>query len=206
MIDFTKYTSVFDRRVQMPYTVDLFRQEYGNLPQGDQNYAELSCLIDIYKDIQPLNVLEIGSEWGGSLKCWSVFKSFSTKIISIDISETFHSLCRTNVLDPEIVYITRPSGLVDTVTEVKKVCPTIQFLFIDGLHGLENVRQDYTLYSPLVCAGGIIAFHDVSDAANCGTTQFWREIKLGAHYVEFINTNISTGTGSGWGIGVMEVT
>jgi hypothetical protein len=33
-------------------------------------------------------------------------------------------------------------------------------LFIDGDHRYEGVRRDFEMYSPLVGAGGLIAFHD----------------------------------------------
>lgn len=41
----------------------------------------------------------------------------------------------------------------------------VDFLFIDGSHDISSVWTDYLLYSPLVKAGGIIAFHDVVE--NC---------------------------------------
>lgn len=209
MINFTKYAKTFSRRTHNLYTIDMFQREYGNLPQGDQNYAELAGLIDIYKDIQPQNVLEIGSQIGGSLRCWSIFKSPSAKIISIDISDECHTICKNTVNDPEIIYITGASEDPKTFEKVKNVCPSIQFLFIDALHSFDTVKSDYTWYSSLVSSGGIIAFHDISQLANCPVGAFWDSLKnTNTNYIEFINTNLDPyikRTGQGWGIGVIEV-
>ncbi len=35
------------------------------------------------------------------------------------------------------------------------------FLFIDGDHSYDGVRQDFAMYAPLVRPGGMIAFHDI---------------------------------------------
>jgi hypothetical protein len=36
-------------------------------------------------------------------------------------------------------------------------------LFIDGDHTYEGCLKDWTMYSPLVRSGGLIAFHDIAD-------------------------------------------
>jgi predicted O-methyltransferase YrrM len=38
----------------------------------------------------------------------------------------------------------------------------IDLLFIDGDHTYDGVRSDYSMYSPLVRRGGLIAFHDIA--------------------------------------------
>ncbi|MFN6069283.1 MAG: class I SAM-dependent methyltransferase, partial [Pseudanabaena sp.] len=58
----------------------------------------------------------------------------------------------------------------------------IDFLFIDGDHTYEGVRQDYEMYSPLVQKGGYIAFHDINDTErhrqrNVHVAEFWNELE-----------------------------
>ena len=54
----------------------------------------------------------------------------------------------------------------------------IDFLYIDGDHRLEGVRQDFEDYSPLVRPGGLVAFHDIiTREPGHHVHQFWREIK-----------------------------
>jgi predicted O-methyltransferase YrrM len=52
------------------------------------------------------------------------------------------------------------------------------FLFIDADHTAKGVRADYSLYSPLVRKGGIIAFHDIAITnAEYGVRALWGELK-----------------------------
>ena len=54
----------------------------------------------------------------------------------------------------------------------------IDFLYIDGDHRLEGVRQDFEDYSPLVRPGGLVAFHDIiTREPGHHVHRFWREIK-----------------------------
>lgn len=61
------------------------------------------------------------------------------------------------------------AGLADCVVTVVGDSPTIArhwktplaFLFIDGGHGVEPATLDYTLWTPHVVRGGILAIHDV---------------------------------------------
>lgn len=61
------------------------------------------------------------------------------------------------------------AGLADCVITVVGDSPTIAknwttelaFLFIDGGHGVEPATLDYTLWTPRMAVGGILAIHDV---------------------------------------------
>jgi predicted O-methyltransferase YrrM len=37
----------------------------------------------------------------------------------------------------------------------------LDFLFIDGDHTYEGVKQDFEMYTPLVRKGGLVAMHDI---------------------------------------------
>jgi len=79
----------------------------------------------------------------------------------------------------------------------------LDFLFIDGDHSREGVWADFRLYSPLVRAGGLIAFHDVSEhtyPAVEGVMQFWREFKA-----EHATDERVLGNDPGYGVGVYRV-
>ena len=47
----------------------------------------------------------------------------------------------------------------------------IDYLFIDGDHNYEAVKQDFTDWFPHVKSGGVISFHD--SAVNRGGPKFW---------------------------------
>jgi predicted O-methyltransferase YrrM len=79
-----------------------------------------------------------------------------------------------------------------TLQEVMQILDgaKIDFLFIDGDHTYEGVKQDFEMYRPLVKNNGLIAFHDVvphQKNYHCGVDQLWNEIKLHYDYQEFVN-------------------
>ncbi len=77
----------------------------------------------------------------------------------------------------------------------------VGFLFIDGDHSYEGVKQDYAMYSPFVVPGGLIAFHDIVDGPRTGggVHRFWHE--LVGRKTEFL-----VSPPSDWGgIGVLQV-
>jgi len=81
----------------------------------------------------------------------------------------------------------------------------IDFLFLDGDHSLDGIRQDFADYAPLVRRGGLIACHDIVPKQPFPTTQvhlFWQEILTTGKYrtTEYVQDWHQTG----YGIGVIE--
>ena len=79
----------------------------------------------------------------------------------------------------------------------------LDFLFIDGDHTYEGVKQDYEMYRHLVKPGGWIGFHDTKDTefhrnANCRVDQLWSELE--GNKVDFLDNRSSFG-----GIGFIQV-
>jgi predicted O-methyltransferase YrrM len=65
----------------------------------------------------------------------------------------------------------------------------VDFLFIDGDHTYQGVKQDFQMYSPLVRKGGIVAFHDIATpdlTGECEVAKFWKEIKQSHNHVEVV--------------------
>ena len=103
-----------------------------------------------------------------------------------------------------------------TVAEVRELLggEPLDFLFIDGDHSYDGVRQDYESYAPLVRPGGLIGFHDIAEPPGGGPViaadgtlllvgdvpAFWRTIRGDYPSEEFI------GTADGcFGIGLLRV-
>jgi cephalosporin hydroxylase len=81
----------------------------------------------------------------------------------------------------------------------------IDLLLIDGDHSFEGVRRDFLAYRRFVRHGGLIAFHDICDAAPGSTAyvggvpEFWRQVRRYYPAREFV----SDPEPSGLGIGVL---
>jgi len=80
----------------------------------------------------------------------------------------------------------------------------LDFLFIDGDHRYEGVKQDFEMYCPLVRKGGIVAFHDISvqtGDGGCEVKRYWEEIKGSYQHLEIKNPEPE----GSFGIGVLFV-
>lgn len=70
----------------------------------------------------------------------------------------------------------------------------IDFLHIDADHHYEGVKEDWTLFSPLVRDTGVITLHDTINYRHpCGVHILLEEIRIGGEY-EAINFPVSYGT------------
>jgi predicted O-methyltransferase YrrM len=49
---------------------------------------------------------------------------------------------------------------IDAINGIAIPLHSLDFLFIDGDHSYESVRQDFLLYSKLIRNGGLLIFHD----------------------------------------------
>lgn len=153
--------------------------------------TEINALYEFVKNIEPINVMEIGSNEGGTFYLWS--RLGKGKKISLDLpGGPFGSVSiqRGREIEGEMkgwgphVHCVRsdsrsPSSLIQ-VTQILDG-ELLDFLFIDGNRSYEGVKSDYETYSPLVKVGGWIAFHDIVDSAHhrafgCMVSQFWSEL------------------------------
>ena len=102
-----------------------------------------------------------------------------------------HSMCTVYGIDP-IIPDSMDENLIGDISKIsilKAIYPKfvfikdysynvvktwdkeIDYLFIDGDHNYEAVKQDFTDWFPHVKSGGVISFHD--SAANRGGPKFW---------------------------------
>ena len=189
-----------------------------------QRPAEIRALLERLAAEQPRRALEIGTANGGSLFLVSHVLSGGAHLISVDLPDgefgggypawripLYRSfLPRLHRLD----LVRADSHAPETMDRVRALLNghQLDFLFIDGDHTYEGVRQDFDLYSPLVREGGLIAFHDITPAAADGSVEgprllvgdvprFWREIRDRYPSEELVDD-----TAGGWfGIGLIRV-
>lgn len=175
--------------------------------QCSQNYYEVSRLCERLNKLKPKVIVEIGVEYGGTLAIWSEFATDDALYIGVDID--------VNVLknkfqnrNQTIKFIIGDTRLDKTFDKVKDALAgrEIDFLFIDGGHHYDEVKNDFQRFSPLVRKGGIIAFHDIDVNLlwedHKDVNQFWNELKdSGIKTEEFVNI----GGKIHYGIGVVYV-
>jgi cephalosporin hydroxylase len=143
-------------------------------------------------DSDPDTVCEIGTARGGSHYVWSRYLD-ATNYLSIDLpggrfggghsrrrAEFLADVCRQP--GAEQVFLRGDSHATETVGSVEERLDGrgIDFLFIDGDHTYEGVKDDFERYSPFVSEGGLIAFHDIVNIEHdpdCEVDRFWHELR-----------------------------
>lgn len=167
--------------------------------KAGQVKSEISALCTIVKDMRPKRIVEIGSYTGATIFLFSRIGK-PEKLVSIDLpggsfggGYPFWKMPLYKSLgDRGVVRLIRAdSHSEETLGKLRSALndSQIDFLFIDGDHTYQGVKQDFEMYSPLVRKGGVIAFHDVApdqSAAGCEVDRFWNEIKQRYRYDELI--------------------
>lgn len=204
-VDGLPFGTVFDHLIDDPFFV------------AGQKKSEIVPLLNSVAEKQPKYICEIGSALGGTLFLLATAARPDATIVSIDLqlpiarskvyehfsrgSQRLHQI-RGNSHSPEVM--NRLRSLLDG--------QSLDLLFIDGDHSYEGVKHDFEMFSPLVRAGGLIAFHDIvpdyltrygTDTGNYagGVPQFWATLKNDYRHWEFIEDPEQ----DGFGIGLMEV-
>lgn len=158
------------------------------LAEGDrwgmeQHGDEIWPCAALVLDEKPKNVLEIGFRRGGTLALWH---ELSTGIaIGVDLPDGFSRdrAVELRRVYPRLVTVLGDSHSAGTFAQVYEALrgERLDFLFIDGDHSAEGVREDFETYGSLVRKGGLIAFHDIQpNPATRGVHALWQELKPGS--------------------------
>lgn len=173
---------------------------------------ELWELVKIYDELEPHTVLEIGSQWGGTLYYWLEGAADNSIIANIDILQGMSEQDRERL--PKQWQSWCPVGCKyhpfigrsddpDIFEQVFSIMPEIDFLFIDAVHTYEGAKHDFEKYGALVRSGGVIALHDLvtpSFSPHIQVWQLWREIQVAGYKTREIRAGADYG-----GIGIVYV-
>ena len=177
-----------------------------------QEKEEITQLAKFVHELQPKIVVEIGTKFGGTFKIWN--EVTNAKTISIDLVAGIHGgVTRDDVDNRNKSFInlygsrcnfiegdSHQDLTYDLLINILKG-QKIDFLFIDGDHTYEGVKQDYEMYKELVSDNGYIAFHDINDTQRHRD----RNVYVGKLWNELIGEKIEFNIGADWaGIGVIK--
>jgi predicted O-methyltransferase YrrM len=176
--------------------------------------GEVTELARLIQAAAPKRSMEIGSMLGGTLFLLCTLSPDDAQIISLDLPAgrfgggypwpkipLFRSFAKRG---QQLHLIRADSHLSTTRERVLHILKgeRLDFLFIDGDHTYDGVKQDFEMYGPLVRPGGVIAFHDILEhppELGCEVVTFWRGIKG-----RYTHREIVENCDQGWaGIGVL---
>jgi predicted O-methyltransferase YrrM len=178
--------------------------------------SELQQFAEIAAKLKPKIVMEIGTNYGGTLCILSRLAAHDATIISVDLPDGefgggykwFHipifkffryAQQKLHLLRGDSHSSEMSAGVRDIIGHNRK----IDLLFIDGDHSYEGVKKDFDNYADLVRPGGIVAFHDIAEHTikTCQVSRFWDEVKHRYPHQEIIEDR-----NQGWaGIGILYV-
>jgi predicted O-methyltransferase YrrM len=176
-------------------TIDLVKRaiDFGAV----QVPEEISGLVELLKTRPLKNIMEIGSEAGGTFYLWCRLTALGGLKISLDLPSGASGSGRFTGKEAHAkrsALFKSWSANVHVVTgdshEQRARCEVadilagekLDFLFIDGDHSREGVMLDYHDYRGFVRPGGLVAFHDIVDSEfhrkrGCFVADFWKELQ-----------------------------
>jgi len=171
--------------------------------------SEITQLAEAVAALKPRNILEIGTDRGGTVVIWAALAS--QKVVSCDLQvlESIKPLLEAMPSKDSSCKVKLLSGDSHSAEFRHRVEQEFQgepvdFLFIDGDHTAVGVRQDFEDYRHLVRPGGLIAFHDIVERQPAPTNQvreFWQAIRHKLDTKEFV----ADPDQCGYGIGIVRV-
>lgn len=154
--------------------------------------SEIAALCRIVQELDPKVIVEVGTSSGGTLFLFAHVAD-PEKVISVDLPRGYQvwkiPFFKSFGGKQVIQLIRGDSHREETFEKLKTVLKgrEVDFLFIDGDHSYDGVKQDFQMYSRVVRKGGIVAFHDIVEhdpKTGCQVDRFWHEVKQTYRHLE----------------------
>lgn len=146
-----------------------------NIEQKPEEYKALLELLDA--KCKKGYALEIGSNYGGTT---AGFCRLFDKVITLDIKH-HPNFDKLKEKYSGYSYIIGDSTSNDTLGILKSLGIKFDFIFIDGDHSYEGVKNDYDKYKQLLAHDGYMGFHDIVYSEeniqnNARVDKLWNEL------------------------------
>jgi len=161
-----------------------------------QNEFELEMALIALKKIAPKVILEIGTAHGASLAAWAEITK-PELVIALDPEDIPRTLDQKESFDrlaeeydfKRIPYYTRDPKAHDMLRKYL-AGQKVDFMFIDGAHGFDDVKHDFYSYKEYMAPTGVVGFHDIYFSeglvdAGSQVNWLWDRLKLRYEYDEF---------------------
>ena len=119
------------------------------LPYYDQLFAPLRK--------QPITLLEIGVQNGGSLETWSNYFDSATLLLGCDIDPKCAEL---RYDDPRVKVVVGDANVGTTFAAINAICNQFDVVIDDGSHKSNDVLNSFVNYFPMVKPGGVYVVED----------------------------------------------
>ncbi len=136
----------------------LYEQHQGKVSDKWSIYlAEYDRLFSYYRS-QPVRMLEIGIQNGGSLEVWSKYFRYAERLIGCDINPD----CAKLIYDDPRISVIVGDANADHITEQVFACSTkFDIIIDDGSHTSSDIVRSFARYFPSIVDGGMFVAEDL---------------------------------------------
>jgi len=131
-------------------------------------FVEYGRIFGEYRD-QPVTLLEIGVQNGGSLEIWSRYFANAPKLVGCDINL---DCSRLEYEDPRIAVVVGDANSNTVKLVVLQHSPVFDVIIDDGSHSSSDIVKSFAMYFPHLADGGVFVAEDL----HCS---YWAEFEGG---------------------------
>jgi hypothetical protein len=172
--------------------LQLYEQHKGKMSDKWSLYLrEWDRLFSSYRD-QPVRLLEIGVQNGGSLEIWASYFSKAIKIIGCDIDQ---KCARLKFNDPRVSVIIGDINSEKCRKSIIQQSSSFDIIIDDGSHKSSDVIRTFARYFPQLSDDGIYVIEDLH-------TSYWTDFEGGLNQpfssIAFIKRLVDVGNYEHW--------
>lgn len=154
-----------------PTLRDLYATHGGKVSDKWSIYLDTyQRVFDPYRD-QPVKLLEIGVQNGGSLEIWTRFFPHAEKLVGCDIDPACGEL---RYEDPRVSIVVGDANLASTEERIAAISERFDIVIDDGSHTSSDIVRSFARYFPRLSTGGVFVIEDL----HCS---YWREFGGGIY-------------------------
>jgi len=143
---------------------------------------------------QPIDLLEIGVQNGGSLEIWAKFFERAQHLVGCDINPLCANL---KYDDPRVAIVVGDANLHETELAIELHVSRFDVVIDDGSHRSGDIVRSFMRYFPRVKDGGVFIVEDL----HCG---YWQEFEGGLYHpyssITFFKQLVDVINSEHWGI------
>ena len=176
---------------------DLFGLHHGHQGKVSDKWQ---IYLNIYNRVlqpyrkQPVNLLEIGIQNGGSLEVWSEYFDNARHIVGCDINP---DCARLRFNDSRIQVVVGDANLPETQRNILKITPDFDIVIDDGSHTSRDIIHTFALYFDQLKDGGIYIIEDL----HCS---YWQDFDGGLFHpysaIAFLKSLVDVVNYEHWGL------
>lgn len=141
----------------IPSIENLHRNKIGKVSDKWASYLTYYDQLFLPLRVQPIKLLEIGVQNGGSLETWSDYFSNAVLLTGCDIDPKCGDL---QYSDTRIKIVVGDANIATTYHKITELSPQFDIVIDDGSHKSTDIINSFINYFPLLSPGGVFVVED----------------------------------------------